>query len=186
MNEYAKMILTFFLSSTFIGFIQFLINRKDTKEEKQDNLYKDLEDKIEGGLKERSEEGRERFEIHEKKYHEIMDSVNEIKSILIKLTNSQEEQSSIIKANSEVTIGLAQDRIDFLAKKYQARGGITNEEYAMLESIYKPYHDSVLKGNGRGKAGFEYCRDKLPRITTEEAKRLDDKLERQFGPKTKA
>lgn len=177
MNEYGKMILTFFLSSTFIGFIQFLINRKDNKEEKQTELYKDLEKKFNEGLKQRGEEGKERFEIHEQKYSEIMEAVDEIKSILVKLSNSQEEQSSILKASSEVTIGLAQDRIDFLARKYQTRGGITNEEYAMLKSIYEPYHDSILHGNGRGQAGFEYCRDKLPRITTEEAKKLDEEIE---------
>ena len=91
------------------------------------------------------------------------------------------EQQKVITANSELLVGLAQDRLVYLTDKYIKRGCITLDELAVLEQIYEPYHGK-LKGNGRGKAGIEMCRQ-LP-IVSEEIVLMKDKELNQCYQKT--
>lgn len=161
MNETVKLILTFLLSSSFVGFVQFLINRHDAKH----NKYAELEKMIEDGLQEREDTGRKRYEKH-------AEAIEELRNVLKELAKTTLEQKQVVTANSELLVGLAQDRLAFLTDRYIKRGVITLDELAILEEIYEPYHDK-LGGNGRGKAGIEQCR-RLP-IVSEEIAIMKDK-----------
>jgi thymidine kinase len=147
MSETAKIIVTFLCSSAFIGFIQFLIQRYDNRDEK----YKAMNSKIEDGLKEREIASKQRYEEHAQ-------SIEELRNVMKQLAENSLEQKKIINANTELLLGLAQDRLVFLTDKYIARGNITLDELAVVEQIYEPYHNK-LGGNGRGKAGVEKCRE---------------------------
>lgn len=161
MNETFKLILTFLLSSSFVGFVQFLINRHDAKHSK----YAELEKMIVDGLQEREDTGRKRYEKH-------AEAIEELRNVMKELAKTTLEQKQVVTANSELLVGLAQDRLAFLTDRYIKRGVITLDELAILEEIYEPYHDK-LGGNGRGKAGIEQCR-RLP-IVSEEIAIMKDK-----------
>lgn len=167
MNEIIKTILTVVFSSAGITFIQFLIQRQDEKSDK----YKKLNDKIEKGLDERENVGRERYEEHK-------EAIEELRNIMKELAKTNIEQNKIINANSELLVGLTQDRLFHLTDKYCERGCITLDELAVLEEIYEPYHREPLNGNGRGKAGIEACR-KLPKVSEEVAMVKDKELKQK-------
>lgn len=161
-NETIKTLITFFFSSAFVGFIQFLIQRKDNK----DNKYEEIKTEFNNGLKEREDASRKRYEEH-------CQSIAELREVLTKLAASHDEYIKITKANSVLLVGLAQDRLFYLTDKYIQRGVITLDELATLEDIYRPYSSDELKGNGRGKAGMEKCRQ-LPIVSDEIAKMKDE------------
>lgn len=149
MSETVKLILTFLLSGSFVGFIQFLIQRNDNKNSKIKALEQEIhEEKIE----------RER-------------AMNELREVMTQLAKTPAEQQKIINANSEILVALTQDRLVQLTSKYQERGAITLTEKAILTAIYEPYHDK-LGGNGYGKMGYTYAM-KLPVVTDEEAHKMD-------------
>lgn len=149
MSETVKLILTFLLSGSFVGFIQFLIQRNDNKNSKIKALEQEIhEEKIE----------RER-------------AMNELREVMTQLAKTPAEQQKIINANSEILVALTQDRLVQLTSKYQERGAITLTEKAILTAIYEPYHDK-LGGNGYGKMGYTYAM-KLPVVTDVEARKMD-------------
>ena len=167
-------LITVFTSGGFLVFIQFMINRHDVKNDR----IKELNKKIEDGLKEREDMGKRRYDEH-------AEALEELRQAILQLTDNtketQEMLSTSIKHNQEVAenlaelvVGLGQDRIIYLCDKYQKRGAITIKEQANLTAIYVPYHDK-LGGNGYGKKGYDYCMG-LPVITEEEAIELDKKL----------
>ena len=172
MPEWLKFIgggLALLISS---GLIQYFVNRHDTRHDK----YTALNDKIDDGLEERDQKGRER-------YKENKDAIEELAKAMAKLAEAQTEQAELFEswrveqreittANSELLVGLAQNTLVHLTERYCNRGVITLDELAVLDEIYAPYHDK-LHGNGRGKAGIEACR-KLP-IVSEEIARMKDK-----------
>jgi hypothetical protein len=161
MNENIKTLLTVLLSGGFLTFLQFLINRHDAKH----NKYAELKKMIVDGLQERDNTGKERYE-------ENSEAIEELRKIMKELAKTTLEQKQVVTANSELLVGLAQDRLAFLTDRYIKRGVITLDELAILEEIYEPYHDK-LGGNGRGKAGIEQCR-RLP-IVSEEIAIMKDK-----------
>ena len=148
MGEDLKFILTIVCSGASLLFVQFLIQRHDSKKDKTDELKKVIED----GLKERDEIGKQRFEENSQAFQELRKAVTE-------LAKSNTEKNKVNEANSELLVAMAQDRIVYLTDKYIKRGVKTIDEMAIVESIYKPY--SKLGGNGRAKAGVEACR-KIP------------------------
>lgn len=169
------------LSGGAVTFAIFMITRSDTAKEKIEKKndqneaehedlikkYHELNEKIEEGLEERENTSLER-------YIEQKEAIEELREIMKQLAKTDIEHLKIIEANSELLVGLAQDRLVHLTKKYQHRGAITLDELAILEQIYDPYHNK-LKGNGRGKAGVEYCQS-LKVVSNEEALKLDEKL----------
>ena len=149
MSETVKLILTFLLSGSFVGFIQFLIQRNDNKNSKIKALEQEIhEEKIE----------RER-------------AMNELREVMTQLAKTPAEQQKIINANSEILVALTQAWLVEITKRYQDRGAITLTEKAILTAIYEPYHDK-LGGNGYGKMGYTYAM-KLPVVTDEEARKMD-------------
>ena len=172
-------------SGALFSFIQFLIQRKDNKNDKIDKLYKDLTEKIDHqnkifqerdnalqkeikeGLDERERTGKERFSYHQ-------EAIQKLNEAIFQLTKNDTEQSQYLKYIGEELMGLAHDKLVSLTDYYQARGAITLKERATLEAIYEPYHKG-LGGNGDGKAGYEYAMQ-LPVVSNSEAKELDDKI----------
>ena len=164
MVEVLKVIAPTLIGCLFV-FAQYMITRKDNK----DDRVKKLEERIE-------EVNNEREDVGFNRYREHKEAIEEIREILKILAETNAEQSKIIEANSELVVGMAQDRLFYSTKKYQMRNAITLDELAILEAIYDPYHNK-LNGNGRGKTGVEYCR-KLPVVDNETAFMLDEENKR--------
>lgn len=177
MLEFFKWLAALLVSGGFFTFLQFLITRKDTKEEKEENEqkedYKAINEKVEKGLEEREKMGRKRYEEHKEaidglnnRQEKIEEAIEELRKVVVKLAENDEQQKQILNANSRLLVGLTQDRLIHLTDKYCERGCITLDELAVIEEIYEPYHNEPLNGNGRGKAGVEECR-KLPKVSEE-------------------
>lgn len=162
--EVLKVALPTLIGCLFV-FVQFMLTRKDNR----DDEIKEIKKRIE-------EVNNEREEVGFNRYQDNKEAIEEIREILKTLVEDKVEEKKIVEANSELLVGMAQDRLFYSTKKYQKRNAITLDELAILEEIYLPYHDK-LKGNGRGKAGVEYCR-KLPVITNELALKLDEEDKR--------
>lgn len=160
MNPVVQTLLTIVGSGAFFGFVQFMITRKDNKNDRT----KALEKKIDEGLDKREQTGRERFEKH-------ASDIEELRKIMTQLADNAKTQQEYSEAVGNVLMGLAQDKIVHLTKLYSERGAITLDELAVLESLYVPYHDG-LHGNGKGKAGYERCQ-KLPVVSEAKARELD-------------
>ncbi len=160
MNPIVQTLLTIIGSGAFFGFVQFMITRKDNKNDK----LKELEDKIDTGLEQRENTGRQRFEKHDA-------NIEELRKIMTDIAENAKVQQEYSEAVGNVLMGLAQDKIVHLTKVYSERGCITLDELAVLESLYVPYHDG-LHGNGKGKAGYERCQ-KLPVVSEAKARELD-------------
>lgn len=160
MNPVVQTLLTIVGSGAFFGFVQFMITRKDNKNDKTKELAKKLDE----GLQERENTGRQRFEKH-------ASDIEELRKIMTQLADNAKVQQEYSEAVGNVLMGLAQDKIVHLTKLYSERGAITLDELAVLESLYVPYHDG-LHGNGKGKAGYERCQ-KLPVVSDQKARELD-------------
>lgn len=160
MNPVLQIIITVVGSGAFFGFMQFLITRSDNKNDKTTELAKKLDE----GLQERENTGRQRFEKH-------ASDIEELRKIMTQLADNAKVQQEYSEAVGNVLMGLAQDKIVHLTKVYSERGAITLDELAVLESLYVPYHDG-LHGNGKGKAGYERCQ-KLPVVSEAKARELD-------------
>lgn len=167
-------LITVFSSGGFLVFVQFMINRHDVKNDR----IKELNKKIDDGLKEREDMGKQRYDEHK-------EAIEELRQAIIQLADNTKETQEMLMQSidrnqktadnlSELVVGLGQDRIIYLSDKYQKRGAITNKEKASLTAIYVPYHDK-LGGNGYGKMGYEYCMA-LPVVTEEEAIQMDKSL----------
>jgi hypothetical protein len=157
MSDTLKTIITVLLSGGFLTFLQFMINRYDSKH----NRFKELQDEFHAGLDDRENRGKERYDEHK-------EAIEELRKAMLALSTSTQETQKLTTAVSELVVGLGQDKIVYLTDKYRNRGGITLKEKAGLEAIYTPYHDK-LRGNGYGKIGFDYRMKELPIISEEEA-----------------
>ena len=125
MSENLKTLVTVLLSGGFLTFLQFLINRYDSKH----NKFKELQDEFRKGLKDREDTGKERYDEHK-------EAIEELRKAMLALSTSAQETQKLTSAMSELVVGLGQDKIVYLTDKYRNRGGITLKEKAGLESIY--------------------------------------------------
>lgn len=155
-------IITIITSNAVLAFITFLIQRKDKKNDK----FKELENKIDNGLEERENRGKER-------YKEYQEAIQELREVVIKLSEDAEERKHLTQCMASSLMALSHDKLVHLGKAYQRRGAITLAELNNLKLIYTPYHDG-LGGNSDGEGYFEYCKH-LPIITEEEAIEMDNK-----------
>ena len=158
-----QLLVTFLGMVLGSGLIQFLITRKDTKNEEIKTLQKNFEKE----LKEKVDLSEERFLIHQTEIEKFNKAINQ-------LSENDAKQSQYLKYIGDEITGLAHDKLVCLTDKYQERGAITLKEKATLQAIYQPYHEG-LGGNGDGQAGYEFCM-KLPIVTNEQAKEMDNKL----------
>ena len=164
-----------------MSFLQFLIQRKDNKDDKIGEILKKLEegkDNQEGaslqryeelkhdlneGLKIREETGKERYLEHK-------EAIQKLNEAIFQLTKNDTSQNEYMKNIGNSLIGLSHDKIMRLSDKFLERGGITLKEKTTLKSIYDPYRD--LGGNGDCQVAYEQV-NQLPIITEEKAKELD-------------
>ena len=184
-------------SGAMFGFIQFMITRKDKKEEKaQSNELGALEDKLKKhlevtnqGWKETycdknsqmianlAKEVRDGLEEREQKgverYQEHRESIEELRNAVLKLTEDSAARAKYEKSMGESLMALTHDKLVYLGSVYQKRGAITLREKNNLKLLYAPYHDG-LGGNSDGEGYFNFCMN-LPVITEEEAMEMDSK-----------
>ena len=162
MVVWAQLVVTFLGMIFGSGFIQFLIIRKDNKNEKMKETQKKVEEKI-----------KENEKLSSQRYLEHKEAIEKMNEAIIQLTKNDTDQTKYLKYVGDEIVGLAHDKLVCLGDKYQERGAITLKEKATLEAIYKPYHEG-LGGNGDGQTSYEYCM-KLPIVTNEKAKEMDNK-----------
>ena len=179
------------------GFLQFLITRADKKKERAEdkeennlegrmkqhltnvnNQWKldycdvnakaiaNLSKEVKEGLEEREAKGAERYLEHK-------EAIEELRKAMITLAKNTEETKKIGGYLGQALMGLTHDKLVYLGKQYQKRGGITLAEKNNLKLLYTPYHDG-LGGNSDGEGYYTYCMN-LPVITDEEAVELDKK-----------
>lgn len=163
MNNAGHVIITLvglIISGGLFSFIQFLINRKD----KKDNKYQEIKDMIDKGLNEGEKVGLARYEEHKENIKKLNDAI-------VQLTENDTEICQYMQYVGAELMGLAHDRLVYLTDKIAKRNAITLKEKATLDAIYKPYHDG-LGGNGDGQMGYEHCM-KLSVIPDSLAEELD-------------
>lgn len=189
-----QILLTIIGSGAFFGFIQFLITRHDTKQEKaeqneSDILRKEFKDNLDSSnamwketycdrnlkkLEDLTEEVREglshRSQEGLERYEEHKETIAELKQAVLKLVENDTKMSNYIEAIGESLTGLSHDKLIFLSDKYIERGGITLREKTTFNSIYNPY--TKLGGNGDCHVAYEQL-EKLPVLTEEKARELD-------------
>jgi hypothetical protein len=163
MNPALQILITILGSGAFFSFIQFLINRHDTRED----ALKAIREEFSEGLQEREDKGKERYEEHQ-------ESIRKLNEAIAQLTQNDTEMQQYMHYVGDELMGLAHDRLVHLTDKYQQRGAITLKEKATLDAIYKPYHDG-LNGNGDGQAGYEYAMT-LPVVSDDKAREMDKNL----------
>lgn len=165
-SEGLQTILTFVGVIIGSGLIQFLITRKDDK----NNQFEQIRQELKDGLEEREETGKTRFEKHE-------EAVQKLEEAILQLTKNDTEQSRYMKCIGDELMGLAHDKLVSLTDYYQERGAITLKEKATLDAIYEPYHDG-LGGNGDGEQGYNYAMQ-LPVVTDSKAREMDIALQKK-------
>ena len=156
-----QIIVTVIGSNALFAFITFLIKRKDDK----DDRFKQIEQKLDDGLEERENTGRERYEEHK-------EAIEELRQAILTLTEDARERSQLEKCMASSLMALSHDKLVTLGKIYQRRGAITLAEQNNLKLIYAPYHNG-LGGNSDGEGYYEYCMH-LPVVTEEESIAMDN------------
>lgn len=127
--------------------------------------------KLEIGLRARSEEGAERFKINS---DQIKNNTEAIKEMIIiqkksdekfdKLAESISSLTTVSKACAEGVRSTLYDKICLVANRAIPRKSITTDEKANIIQLFKSYTE--LQGNGRAHVLYEECM-KLPLIDTE-------------------
>ena len=142
------------------AFAQFLIKRKDEKEENSiqkqiaeevEKAKKAMREEFEKGLIMRGEEGRERFEIHNKQIEENNKQINEILSIVKGqaeqqkiMTESVTAINNMLTVTSEAQRNSNYDRILMVANKIIKSHTMTITEKTNLKQLYESWKE--LKG----------------------------------------
>ena len=183
MDQSLQIVLTILGSGALFSFIQFLIQRKDTKEDKNiDKKFEEVNKRIDNGLEERDKTGLQRYEEDRKSIKDIMElhkkDLQNLLDVLEELKNNDERIEKMINSISDnqknvcdALIGMAHDKIIYMTDKITERGYITLKERATLDSIYIPY--KKMGGNSHAKAGYEHVIE-LEVISDEKANELDD------------
>lgn len=183
MDQTLQIVLTILGSGALFSFIQFLIQRKDTKEDKNiDKKFEEVNKRIDDGLEERDKTGLKRYEedrqsiediveLHKKDLQSLLDALVELKKNDERIEKTINSISDNQKNVCDALIGMAHDKIIYMTDKITERGYITLKERATLDSIYQPYR--AMGGNSHAKAGYEHVIE-LDVISDEKAKEMDD------------
>ena len=179
------------------GLVQFLLTRKDKKQEdaKKDNadtIKKDMKDhltevnnkwkvdycdKNSKLIEELTRDVKLGLEQREQKglerYQEHKEAIAELKEAVIALTKDAEDRRTLESYVASSLLAITHDKLVYLGKTYQKRGAITLAEQNNMKMLYKPYHDG-LGGNSDGEGYYTYCMH-LPVVTDEEAAEMDKK-----------
>lgn len=172
-------------SSATFGFIQFLIQRKDKKEEdKKNDAFDALRKEFQKGLQDREDTGKARYDEHRDAINKMsIEHEKDFKTLLEAIKTLENNDSKITKALTEIqnqnenignaVMGLAHDKLIFSTDKIAERKAITLREKAVLRSIYEPYHK--LGGNGTGTEAFEHVMS-LEVVSEDVAKQMDEEI----------
>lgn len=181
-----QILITVLGSGALFSFLQFLIQRKDNRDERHiEEQFKTVREEIREDLEEREKTGKERYDEHHETIKEIMrDHKEDFNKLVARFDDLKEndrrleEKIEKIATNQQnacdALIGIAHDKIVYMTDKITERGYITLKEQATLDSIYGPYR--TMGGNSHAKAGYEHCRD-LDVISDEEAKKMDEEIQ---------
>lgn len=182
MDGVLQIAITVIGSGAFFSFLQFLISRKDNKEDK----LKELEETFKEGLDEREKTGKNRYDEHknaiEKMTIEHQKDFQELLKAIDQLTKNDTKTTELIKQNQESisviadgVVGMMHNTIIHITDPILERGAVTYDELDTIETLYKPY--SNLGGNGACKRRVEDV-NKLPKIDNKEALDRDREIER--------
>lgn len=179
------------------GLVQFLLTRKDKKQEdaKKDNAdtikkemkdhltevnnkwkadYCDKNSKLIEELTRDVKLGLEQREQNGfERYQEHKEKIEELREAIIALTKDAEDRRSLESYMASSLLAITHDKLIYLGKTYQKRGAITLAEKNNMKMLYTPYHDG-LGGNSDGEGYYTYCMH-LPVVTDEEATEMDKK-----------
>jgi hypothetical protein len=149
------------LTGTSIGSIlaykQFMLKRKDEKEEKDiqkrideavEKAKKEMMEELNKGLYKRGEEGRERFEINSKAIEENTAQISELTSLMkeqaVKINQFTESFSSlntVVKTTAESQRNSNYDRLLIVTNKILKSGKMTISDKTNLKQLYKSWKD---------------------------------------------
>ena len=162
MSTATQIFLTILGSGALFSFLQFLLTRYDKKHDR----VSELEKKVDEGLEEREDIGKQRYEEHK-------EAIEELRKAILALTEDAEDRRTLESYIASSLMALTHDKLVYLGKVYQRRGAITLAEQNNLKLLYKPYHDG-LGGNSDGEGYYNFCMN-LPVVTDEEAQEMDKK-----------
>lgn len=189
-----QIIITVLGSGALFSFLQFLIQRKDNKDERKiQEQFESIEKKIDEGLAAGEKTSLERYNehhetikemmcIHKDDFNSLLKTFNELKENGKRLEEKMEKIATNQENTCSALVGVVHDKIVHMTDKITERGAITLKERATLDSIYQPYR--IMGGNSHAKAGYEHCID-LPVISDEESKRMDDEIKVRRREETK-
>lgn len=161
-------------ASAFLGtgFLQFWITRGD--KHRQESIDTKL-DAVRNELKDHLTAVNSKWKTdycdkNAEGISELSEISKDLKDNVVLLTTTVGELKKYNETIGKGIEGLSKDKLLFLCSKYQKRGAVTLSERAVLEDIYKPYHE--LGGNGLGTQAFEYVLG-LKVVSDEEAAMMD-------------
>ena len=184
------------------GLVQFLLTRKDKKQEdaKKDNadtIKKDMKDhltevnnkwkadycdKNSKLIEELTRDVKLGLEQREQKglerYQEHKEAISELREAIMALTKDAEDRKTLESYVASSLLAITHDKLVYLGKTYQKRGAITLAEKNNMKLLYTPYHDG-LGGNSDGEGYYTYCMH-LPVVTDEEAAEMDKKSKEEL------
>ena len=166
METMLQVVITIIGSGALFSFLQFLITRKDSKEDR----FHSLEAYFKKGLNERERMGKQRYEEHK-------EAIEELRSAIITLTKDAQERKEFEKYMGASLMAITHDKLIRLGKKYQERGAITLSEKNNLKLLFEPYHNG-LGGNSDGETYYAYCMN-LPVVTDEVAQQMDLEIKKK-------
>lgn len=167
--EWIRTIITVLFSGAFFGFIQFLITRKDNKDD---------------SLKKLKEEFNEEFNAHDDAINAIklqhQEDFQKLNKAIEQLTENDTKIATFIEDNQSTTgiiasgvVGIIHNTIINCTQPIIDRGVVTYQELNTLDSLYIPY--SKLGGNGDCQRRYNDI-TKLQKVSEEEAIKRDKEL----------
>jgi len=185
-----QIILTVIGSGALFSFFQFLIQRRDKKEEDttQKQLIK-LKNEIMTDVYEREKNNQIRSEIsqkaiqeltdlQERSFNQLIETIDQLKESDRRITKDIERIANGQDNMNKALVGMIHDQIVSTTDLISRRGAITLKEKTSLQNIYVPYRN--MGGNSDAKTGYEYVMT-LSVIPEEEAIQRDkEEKARQF------
>ena len=146
---------------TIFGYRQFMIKRKDEKEERNvqklieeaiEKTRKEMRDEFYQGLQDRENTGRERFEINSEAIKENSEQIGKLVGLvenqITKIDAFAESMTSlnkVVKATAEAQRNTNYDRFLTVASKVLREGNISITDKTNLKQLYTSWKD--LDGN---------------------------------------
>lgn len=172
--------LTIIFSGAFFTFLQFLITRKDNKDDK----FKKLEDEFKKGLDERELMGKNRYDEHRIAIQSIklqhQEDFQKLNEAIKQLTENDTKIAALVEDSQTTTgviasgvVGMIHNTIIHSTQAIVDRGAVTYQELNTLDSLYIPY--AKLGGNGDCQRRYDDIA-KLPKVSEEEAIKRDKEL----------